>query len=67
MFYDNYISISTSVVVLEFLYVNPVLLTFNDVHCLNDNAVLAMHSFKQCAFTVRTGYLEQFQQIICIL
>ena len=55
MLYDIYISISTSVVILEYLYVNPAPLTFNDVHCLNDNAVLAMRSFKQCALLYMWG------------
>jgi len=60
LLYDIYISILTSVVILEFLYVNRVPLTFNDVHCLNDNAVLAVRSFKQCALLYMWGILNSF-------
>ena len=67
MLYDIYISISTSFVLIQFLYVNPVPLTFNDVYCLNDNSVLAMVLFKHCLSLYMSGYLEQFHWIICIL
>lgn len=60
LLYDIYISIPTSVVILEYLYVNPVLLTFNDACCLNDNAVLAVCSFKHCASLYMWAVLNSF-------
>lgn len=58
--YDIYISISTFVVIFEYLYVNPVPLTFNDVYGLNDNAVLAVRLFKHCASLYMWAVLNSF-------
>ena len=60
MLCDIYISVSTSVVLIEFLYANPIPLTFNDVYCLNDNAVRAVCSFKRCALLYMWGILNSF-------
>ena len=54
------ISISTAVVILECLYVNPVPLTFNDVYRLNGNTVLAVRLFKHCASLYMWAVLNSF-------